>query len=277
MIRQEFTITTHNIQLAAIAWGDPKAPPMLALHGWLDNAATFERLAPLLESHYIVAVDLPGHGLSDHLPQGYHYHFIDSVEYVLAVANHFSWQTFAILGHSMGAGIATLMAGTMPEMVTKLILLDALGPYTIPDEQAPEQLQRYLTQFESVWNKTPKLYADFNQAVAARQKHGELTMAAAEILAHRGTMASDEGFCWRHDSRLLLVSPSYLTDSQIKAFIVNIQAPVCLIHASDFYQLYKHRCAWVQHLSLYGLDGGHHVHLIEPQLVTDIINAWLQN
>lgn len=56
---------------------------MLGLHGWMDNAGTFDRLAPLLSpSIYFVAVELPGHGLSSHLPAGVPYHFVVSLNYV---------------------------------------------------------------------------------------------------------------------------------------------------------------------------------------------------
>ena len=68
---RELTLDLPHLRLAARAWGDPSLPPLLALHGWLDNAASFDRLAPLLCEHFhIVALDLPGHGRSGHRPAG---------------------------------------------------------------------------------------------------------------------------------------------------------------------------------------------------------------
>lgn len=65
----ELRITTSLGELSALQWGQPDAPPLLALHGWLDNAASFARLAPLLAKHRrAIALDMPGHGHSAHLP-----------------------------------------------------------------------------------------------------------------------------------------------------------------------------------------------------------------
>ena len=58
------------MKIGALAFGDKKNPPILALHGWLDNAASFARLAPLLKEYYVISIDFPGHGKSDHYPFG---------------------------------------------------------------------------------------------------------------------------------------------------------------------------------------------------------------
>jgi len=78
MLARDIEIALPHLRLAACSWGDPALPPLLALHGWLDNAASFERLAPLLCEHFhIVAIDLAGHGRSQHRPAGLWYHYID--------------------------------------------------------------------------------------------------------------------------------------------------------------------------------------------------------
>ena len=54
----------NGLKIAGLAWGQPDRTPLLALHGWLDNAASFAILAPMLDQYYVVALDLTGHGLS---------------------------------------------------------------------------------------------------------------------------------------------------------------------------------------------------------------------
>ena len=45
---RERRLALPDLTLAAVEWGDACAPPLLALHGWLDNAGSFATLAPLL-------------------------------------------------------------------------------------------------------------------------------------------------------------------------------------------------------------------------------------
>ena len=54
-------LSTRVGMLRGLRWGRPGNTPILALHGWLDNAASFSRLAPLLLDVDVVAIDLPGH------------------------------------------------------------------------------------------------------------------------------------------------------------------------------------------------------------------------
>ena len=58
---EELEIQTSSIRLVAKCWGNSNSLPFLAFHGWLDNAATFDYLAPLLPELRIISLDLPGH------------------------------------------------------------------------------------------------------------------------------------------------------------------------------------------------------------------------
>jgi pimeloyl-ACP methyl ester carboxylesterase len=126
----ELRAATPFGELAALQWGDPGAPPLLALHGWLDNAASFAPLAPLLAAHRrVIALDLPGHGHSAHLPKGVHrYNNLDQVDPILDFADALKLERFDLLGHSLGAGIASLAAAAAPARIGKLLLIEGLGP-----------------------------------------------------------------------------------------------------------------------------------------------------
>ncbi|XP_064011176.1 serine hydrolase-like protein 2 isoform X1 [Pogoniulus pusillus] len=97
--------------VAAKAWGPSEGHPVLCLHGWLDNANTFDRLIPLLpKGYYYVAMDFSGHGLSSHRPAGVPYHFLDYVIDVRRVAAALQWRRFTLVGHSMGGSVAGMVS-----------------------------------------------------------------------------------------------------------------------------------------------------------------------
>jgi len=62
---KEITIPVPWGHLAVKVWGSENDNPILALHGWQDNAGTFDRLIPLLSpDHYIVCLDFSGKNAS---------------------------------------------------------------------------------------------------------------------------------------------------------------------------------------------------------------------
>ena len=71
---KELTFDVLGLQLHAKQWGDPEGIPTFGLHGWLDNANTFDRLAPLIPELNLVALDVSGFGLSTHREEGVHYY-----------------------------------------------------------------------------------------------------------------------------------------------------------------------------------------------------------
>src|SRR5699024_3217826 len=117
-------------RLAALSWGSEGAPTWLALHGWLDNAASFSRLAPRLVERMgirIVAIDFSGHGLSQRHPDNIDYAIWDYAHDVLDALESLGLQHATLLAHSMGAGVACQVAAALPEYVERLVLIDGLG------------------------------------------------------------------------------------------------------------------------------------------------------
>ena len=64
----------------------------VCIHGWLDNANSFDELVPHLpEGSEVLSIDLPGHGLSDHLPQSAHYDILTFVIALKSVLEEVKW------------------------------------------------------------------------------------------------------------------------------------------------------------------------------------------
>lgn len=266
---EELELQTPYLRLAARVWGPPDGAPVLALHGWLDNAASFDALAPLLPGIRLVALDLTGHGYSDHRPPGNHYHFIDFIPDVAAAADALGWPRFALLGHSLGGGIASFIAATLPERVTRLAAIEGFGPPTSNPDDSPTNLRKALAQMHTLPGKRLPVYPSLEAAIQTRCEASGLSWRAASILVERGVKPVGDGFGWRTDPRLRFVSPLYLAEPQILAYMARIQAQALLLCGEAGYLVRRaymqNRYARVAHLTVKIIPGGHHPHLEDPE------------
>lgn len=277
---EALTVQLPGLRLAALAWGPATGQPVLALHGWLDNAASFAALAPRLPGARVVALDLPGHGHSEHKPAAAAYDFLDWVVDVFSAADALGWDRFALLGHSMGGAIASLAAGALGERVTRAVLLEGLGPIAVPASEAPERLARALAQRRKP-PRPSREPADLGGAIARlRQAIPGLGPEGARLLAERGTREVPGGIAWRSDPRLRGTSPFRITEEHVRAFLARISCPTLLVRAREGYpfdaDVLSARAAAVPGLRLLTVEGGHHVHLDAPERVAPSLEAFLR-
>lgn len=258
--------------------------PVVAVHGWMDNAATFDRLAPLLPGQPFHAIDLAGHGFSDQRPPGQRYHNADYFDDLLAVIELLHpGQPVTLVGHSLGAGISLMLAGLMPERVQHLVLIEGLGPITADPAQYAEQTRLSLESYRD-FRPGRKAIASEAAAVQARMNGltGPLSEAAARILCTRSLETTEAGeLVWRTDKRLRQNSLMRFSEAQVLSCIRAITAPTLLIRGEQGAPFpegpYSERMAAFARLQLVRLPGGHHLHLDEsPEAVADAIRDFLQ-
>ncbi|MDE2156173.1 MAG: alpha/beta hydrolase [Xanthomonadaceae bacterium] len=274
----ERTIALAHRVLRAQVWGDAAATPLLALHGWLDNAGSFALLAPLLAARYrVIALDLPGHGHSAHLPAGAGYHFLDHVRTVLEAADALQLDRYALLGHSLGAGIAALVAAAAPLRIERLLLIEGLGPL---GDDGTQTLQRFRDALAPRGDngKPLRLFHSVEQAIGARGIASGLRADLARPIVERGLLQADGGWRWRSDPRLTRPTGLRLAETQIHALLRGIAAPTALLLAQPATAYLpspqmQARAACVPHIAVSHLDGGHHLHLEQPAAVA----AWVDN
>ena len=275
---RERTLEVRGRRVAVIEWETAGAPAVLALHGWLDNAASFLRLASELDSLHLVAIDLPGHGRSEALPEACSHHFVDWVPVVLEVADALGLRRFSLMGHSMGAGIVSLVPSVARERVERVILLEGMGPLTASPEDAPAQLAKALQSERAVALTQPNLYRDLEVAVEARMKNSDLDRASARLLVERGVEMVAGGVRFTFDPRLRTSSRIRLTEEQVLAFLAGIDCPVLAVRASRGWpfpeQVIARRMAAIVDLRTAQVDGGHHVHLTHPERVAPLIREF---
>lgn len=276
---EAFELDCGHLRLAALAHGPPGGAPVLALHGWLDNAASFGPLCEHLEGVRLVALDLPGHGHSAHRPPGCAYHFMDYAGDVLAAADALGWDRFSLLGHSLGGAIASVIAGACPERVERLALIEAIGPLSDHAGNAPRRLADALARARRP-GRPPPAYASLDEAVAARCRAGNLRPEGARPLVARGTVDTPAGLRWRADPRLRQPSTYRLTEAQVLAFLEAIRAPTLLVLADEGMlepedARVAARLAAVRDLRLHAMPGGHHVHLDTPAAAAACLGPFL--
>lgn len=277
---EEISIPLSPITVRAKAWGNPKSPAIIAVHGWLDNASTFDKIAPYLEKYYLIALDMPGHGLSDHYPQGTGYPFIEYICDVIRIVNQLELEEFIFLGHSMGAVIGSIVAGTFPQRVKKLILIDGISPITIEPEEAPKLLQRSILYTTKIHKKELPMYDNIEKAIAVRQKAGMISKEAATCLVERGLKQVRNQYTWRTDPRLRTPSRVRFTFEQSVAFLRQITAQTLLIVAKDGIfkgdSLVDKIKFYMKEMKIVQLEGHHHLHLEYPEPVARTIQQFLR-
>lgn len=275
---EEVRLSLPHIELAAHLFGPEDGMPVIALHGWLDNANSFARLAPRLSGLRIVALDFAGHGHSDHRPQGAGYSLADYAFDVLCVAEQLGWKQFALLGHSLGAIVSVVIAGSFPERVTRLALIDGIVLRTGAEADAAERMGQALQAQLDLQHKRKSVHPTLDRAIEARMK-GMVAVSreAAEFLAQRGLMPVPGGYSWRSDSRLTLPSPLRLSDEQAMSFVRRVSCPTTLVVAEQGMLASHSDLLDRLPFNLERLPGGHHLHINDEAgaiLVADCFNRF---
>lgn len=257
-----------GLTLSAKRWGVEGGHPVLALHGWLDNAASFDFLAPLLPSCDIVCLDCAGHGRSGQRNFLGAYNIWQDVGELFAVADQLGWSTFSLIGHSRGAMISFLAAGTFPERITHLNLLEGGVPRMASANEAPELLAEAIRAVKAATNRPRQYYSNFARAVAVRTK-GLFPLAEvdAQVLALHGVEETEQGFAWSYDPKLLAGSEVRFSSEQLLAFRERITASTLVVLAEGGMLLQEHGALELLNAKadwqVARLPGGHHHHMHE--------------
>lgn len=269
MAPEEVRLAARGLTLAGLRWSAGAPCRVLCVHGWLDNAASFSALGPLLPSCDVVALDLPGHGHSSHRGAGVLQFFVEYVADVVAALDALGWDSAVLLGHSLGAGVMACVAGAFPERVRGLLLIEGLAPQPAPPEKILESLRAAVEAAQRGAGESAG-YPDMAAALVARRK-GYWPMsddASRQILARALTADEAGRLRWHTDPRLRQPSALRLDEGQVSALLGAIRAPALLVGAGQglFTSRDAHaaRTGQVRGLEFSILPGGHHLHL-EPE------------
>jgi pimeloyl-ACP methyl ester carboxylesterase len=123
-------------------------PPLLWLHGW-QCSSTGELLPaavqPSLRARRSLLIDFLGHGYSDK-PPDFAYSMEEHARTIVTVIDALGLDRCGLVGHSMGGGVAVLVAGARPTIVSLLIMaegsLDAEGGQAFDGQTEAEFVER---------------------------------------------------------------------------------------------------------------------------------------
>lgn len=277
--------------------GEPKggAPlRLLALHGWLDNANSFDALVPLLPAGLeVLALDLAGHGLSDHLPAGARYDAMTQLVHLREATQRLGWTDFVLLAHSLGALVANYYAALYPQAVRALVVLDYLVPFHAEGRLATWRAEnRLMRRQERGQGRARRVYSEAEalaRLVEAR-KGGDgkqlqnVDEAAARILLPRAARRVDGGLVWRHDEKARTrYSMLYGSDNWMHV-VSHVTCPVLVVRADDGLcqqpdDLYEPvLAAYRRSARVFRYErvaGAHHVHLTHPERVAPSVTHFL--
>ena len=274
----EWTLSTgpRGVLLRVCSWGPPSDPPLVILHGFLEQGAAWDQVARRL-SRRVHAPDQRGHGRSGHIGSGGFYHFWDYVSDVDALVQQLGGKV-DLLGHSMGGTVACQFAGTRPECVRRLILVEGLGPPDMTDTVL-DRARRFLTDRR----RGPRHGAleGVEQGVSRVLKYNPgIPREVAELMVSRTTRPlSDGGVVWTWDPLHRARSPVPFQAALFAKFLENIESPTLCVRGGAsrfqvedegdrFARLHDARSEVIP-------DAGHLVHHDAPEALAALIEEHL--
>ena len=247
------------------------APPLVLVHGTSANAHWWEHIAPALAGERtVVAVELSGHGDSDHRAAYDVETWSDEVLAVIATVDD-AGRGVHLVGHSLGGSIGALTATRAPGSIVGLCLCE-----TIRDPMA--------THHPSPRFSDRPYYGTFDEALARFRPYPPQPHADPVVVRRIGRQSITsypEGWSWKHDhemARDLRERVPTLDDllPEVECAMALLRAELGYVSAEDGEALRAATGARLQVIELRG--SGHHPMLDQPEILTrvlsDVLRGW---
>ena len=123
-----------GISVRVVHSGPPSEHAIVLVHGWASCLYSFSETIPALASagHRVLAMDLPGYGLSDKPSDESRYTTRAMSEVVRTVVKAMGVRRYTLMAHSMGGAIALDIATVGDPGLERLILVNAVGLGSVP-------------------------------------------------------------------------------------------------------------------------------------------------
>jgi pimeloyl-ACP methyl ester carboxylesterase len=230
------TLVANGLRHHVLEWDGGGQTTLLCLHGFLDFAWAFHRVGPLLASagYHVVAPDLRGHGRTERVGAGGYYHFMDYVLDVADLADAVARERLALVGHSMGGGIALYFSGVFPDRVWRAVVMEGGRLPETPLEAAPHRVVEWIQGVRRARTHGPRVYPSLEAAAARIREHDRFcSEEEARFLAARGTDQVAGGFVFQHDPLHVTRAPYPFRADVASSFWRAIQCPVLLLEGEQ--------------------------------------------
>jgi pimeloyl-ACP methyl ester carboxylesterase len=226
-------VLLRGLDHQVLTWGDPAAPKLFLVHGWMDVGASFQFLVDAIKGDwYAIAPDLRGFGRSAWQPQGYW--FADYIADLEALLDAFAPDEPALLvGHSLGGNIVMQYAGIRPQRARAVVSLEGFGIPAEPADKAPRKFARWLDGLKAPAEFKP--YANLDAVADRLQKTNPRLRRewALFLAAHWAETLPDGTARLLSDPQHKLPFPTVFRMEEVYAIWRAITAPVLWIAATE--------------------------------------------
>src|SRR5277367_1350493 len=278
-------IKLRGLPFAIRRWGRVGAPRLIFLHGMLDTSASWQFVVDELQGDWeVVAPDLRGHGDSWWPRQSQN--LADMTADIAALIEHVSpADPVTLIGHSLGGALAWTYAGTFPERVARLLIIDAIWAQPGPDGTMSERYARWLKT--ALRGPNIRRY-DSRAAIASRLQNANprLSPERASFLADAlARPAQEGGWTLAFDPWLSRELPVQQSLADVSQFWRRVSAPVMWVGGRQSwvaewlrvhsFRLEESLAAFARLTIRHIEDAGHNVHHDRPDSLAALIENFL--
>lgn len=254
------TFISQRLKLNYFDWAQTEAdrekPPLVLVHGGRDHARSWDWTAEILSRDYhVVAMDHRGHGDSDWVSDG-NYNVSDMVYDLAQLIHQLGRGPVTIVSHSMGGNVSLRYTGMFPDMVTKLVAIEGLGPSPkVRAEQRstpfPERMREWIEKKRKAAGRIPRRYDSIESAFERMiEENAYLTREQARHLTVHGVTRNEDGtYSWKFDPHLNVWQVEDVADEFIAEIWKAISCPTLLLYGADSWASNPEKDGRIEHFS----------------------------
>jgi pimeloyl-ACP methyl ester carboxylesterase len=255
-------------RLSALVWGT--APPdLVLLHGGAQNAHTWDTVALALDRP-LVAIDLPGHGHSDHRDDG-PFGPVNNAADVAVAIRELAPDARMVVGMSLGGLTAIALTARHPELVRKLALVDVTPGV---DRDKAEPIAAFIAG--------PETFESFDEILARTIKFNPTRTESSlrRGVLHNAVEREDGRWVWRYQRPRIIETADMPDFGVLWDDVSKISVPLLLARGADSgvvgdedVEELRRRRPWVEVVTVEG--AGHSIQGDRPVELAQLLGEFL--